>query len=68
MIPKETDIFGVYVPPILTVAICALIAAWATSLLLNRLRVWRYFANPQIAFLSIIVLYFAAFDAFLLPV
>lgn len=68
MIPKELDIFGVYVPPILIVAIGALFAAWAASLLLNRLRLWRYFANPQIAFLSIIVLFFAAFDALFMPV
>lgn len=68
MIPKELDILGVYVPPILVVAVLSLLAAWASSLLLNRLRVWRYFANPQIAFLSIIVLFFAAFDALLLPV
>ena len=68
MTPREMDILGVYVPPILIVAICALVAAWTASLLLNRLRLWRYFANPQIAFLSIIVLFFAAFDALLLPV
>ncbi len=68
MIPKETDIFGVYVPPILIVAICALALAWALSLLLNRLRVWRYFSSPQIAFLSIIVLLFAIIDALVLPV
>lgn len=68
MIPREVDIFGVYVPPVLIVAICALIAAWATSLLLSRLRLWRHFANPQIAFISIIVLFFVVFDTFLIPV
>ena len=68
MIPKEIDIFGVYVPPILIVAVLSLLTAWAASILLNRLRVWRHFANPQIAFLSIIVLFFAAFDALILPV
>lgn len=68
MIPKEIDLFGVYLPPILIVGIYALFSAWAFSLLLNKLRVWRYFANPQVAFLSIIVLFFAAFDALIMPV
>ncbi len=68
MIPKETDILGVYVPPILVVAVLSLILTWLVALMLNKLRLWRFFANPQIAFLSIVVLLFAAIDAFILPV
>lgn len=68
MVPKEIDILGVYVPPILIVMVLSLSAAWACSLLLNRFRIWRYFQNPQVAFLSIIVLFFAVFDALILPV
>ena len=68
MIPKEVDVLGVYLPPILIVGVLALIAGWITSWLLNGFRLWRFFSHPQIAFLSIMVLYAAMFDAFLLPV
>jgi uncharacterized membrane protein len=68
MIPKEVDLFGVYLPPILIVGVLALVAGWITSWLLNRFRLWRFFSNPQTVFVSIMVLYAAMFDAFLLPV
>jgi len=68
MMPKEIDIAGVYLPPLLIVGVSALVAAWITSWLLNRFRLWKFFSHPQIAFLAIIVLYTAVFDAFLMPV
>jgi hypothetical protein len=68
MIPKEVDIIGVYLPPILIVGMMALTAAWISSWLLNQFRLWRFFSHPQIAFVSIMVLYAAVFDAFLLPI
>jgi len=68
MIPKEVDVLGVYLPPILIVGVLALVAGWITSWLLNRFRLWRFFSHPQIVFLSIMVLYAAMFDTFLLPV
>jgi cytochrome c oxidase assembly factor CtaG len=68
MMPKEIDIAGVYLPPLLIVGVSALVAAWITSWLLNRFRLWKFFSHPQVAFLAIVVLYTAIFDAFLMPV
>jgi hypothetical protein len=68
MMPKEIDIAGVYLPPLLIVSVSALVAAWITSWLLNRFRLWKFFSHPQVAFLAIIVLYMAVFDVFLMPV
>ena len=68
MMPKEIDIAGVYLPPLLIVGVLALVAAWITSWLLNRFRLWKFFSHPQVAFLAIVVLYTAVFDAFLMPV
>jgi cytochrome c oxidase assembly factor CtaG len=68
MMPKEIDIAGVYLPPLLIVGVSALVAAWITSWLLNRFRLWKFFSHPQVAFLAIIVLYMAVFDVFLMPV
>ena len=68
MMPKEIDIAGVYFPPLLIVGVSALVAAWITSWLLNRFRLWKFFSHPQVAFLAIIVLYMAVFDVFLMPV
>jgi cytochrome c oxidase assembly factor CtaG len=68
MMPKEIDIAGVYLPPLLIVGVSALVAAWITSWVLNRFRLWQFFSHPQVAFLAIVVLYTAVFDAFLMPV
>ena len=68
MMPKEIDIAGVYLPPLLIVGVSALLAAWITSWLLNRFRLWKFFSHPQVVFLAIMVLYTAIFDAFLMPV
>jgi hypothetical protein len=68
MTPKEIEFAGVYLPPLLIVGVSALVAGLITSWVLNRFRLWRFFSHPQVAFLAIIVLYTAVFDAFLMPV
>lgn len=64
MVPKELAIAGVYVPPSLVVGLMALVAAWMTAWLLNRIRFSRYVVHPPLVFLSIMALYFAAFGTF----
>jgi len=55
--PQEFTIGGVYLPPVLVAAILGLGATLITTRLLNRYHLSRYFANPPLAFVSILVLY-----------
>ena len=55
--PQEFTIGDVYLPPMLVAAILGLAATMITTRLLNRYRLSRYFANPPLAFISILVLY-----------
>lgn len=56
-VPHEYAIGGVYMPPMLVAAVLGLIAALVTMRLLNRFRWSRYFANPPLVFVSLIVIY-----------
>ncbi|KGJ05327.1 Protein of unknown function [Paracoccus halophilus] len=64
MIPREIDISGVYVSPLLVVVVISLIASWLTAWLLNRLRLSRHFVAPRLVFMSILALYIIAFGTF----
>ncbi|MCB1970053.1 MAG: DUF1656 domain-containing protein [Geminicoccaceae bacterium] len=68
MIPREIDINGVYVPPLLLVLLISLAAAWVTARLLNRWRISRYFVMPRLVYLSIIAIYAVLFGTFLIRV
>lgn len=56
-VPHEYAIGGVYMPPMLVAAVLGLIAALVTMRLLNRFRWSRYFSNPPLVFVSLIVIY-----------
>ena len=68
LLPKEIDIAGVYLPPVLIVALMALAAAWFTARLLNKLRFTRYVAHPPLVFAAIIALYFGLFGTFVIRI
>ena len=67
-IPKEFVIGGVYMPPLLIVAILGMIAAVATARLLNRFRLSRYFFYPPLVFLALAVIYTGLIGTFIIPV
>jgi len=56
-VPSEFAIAEVYFPPLLVAAIAGLIAAVATAIWMNRLRLTRHLANPSLAFLAITAIY-----------
>jgi hypothetical protein len=56
--PKEIDFIGIYLPPGLIVGIVAFLAALATAMLLNRLRLTRFIAAPPVFFLAMIAIYY----------
>ena len=67
-IPKEFTIGGVYMPPLLIVAILGTIAAAVTARLLNRYRLSRYFFYPPLVFLALAVIYTVIIGIFIIPV
>ena len=66
-IPKEFTIGGVYMPPLLIVAILGMLAAAATARLLNRYRLSRYFFYPPLVFLALAVIYTVIIGTFIIP-
>ncbi len=66
--PKELDISGVFIPPILPVLALALIAAWLTAYFLNKYRLARHFMFPQLVFLGFLAIYGVLFSTFLIRV
>jgi hypothetical protein len=55
--PHEFVIGGVYLPPLLVAALLGVIAAVATTRLLNRYRLAKYFFYPPLVQLSLAVIY-----------
>ncbi|MFT4520772.1 MAG: hypothetical protein ACI9JM_003180 [Halioglobus sp.] len=55
--PHELSVGDVYFSPLLPVISIALIAAWVTITLLNKLRVSRYIMFPNASFLALMTLY-----------
>ncbi|MEM6582545.1 MAG: DUF1656 domain-containing protein [Pseudomonadota bacterium] len=62
--PHELALGDVYVSPFLPVFSLALIAAWITSILLNKLRLSRYITYPSLTFIAFLALYMLLMDAF----
>ena len=62
--PHELSIGDVYYSPILAVTILSFLAALLTVMLLNKLKLSRYFAAPSYVFIAIMVLYMVLIDTF----
>ena len=56
-IPHEFTLGGIYLSPLLVAALLGLITALGTALLLNRLRLSRYFFYPPLVFLAMTIIY-----------
>ena len=56
-IPHELAIGGVYLPPMLAAALFGIMAALATTRLLNQTRLSRFFFYPPLVLLSLMIIY-----------
>ena len=64
--PHELSLQGVFVPPFLVVLLLAAIATILTALVLNRLRLGRFFALPRLAFLAFLGIYIVLIGTFVI--
>ena len=67
-LPHEFAIGGVYMPPLLVAALLGAVAAVATSRLLNRVRLSRYFFYPPLVLLALMVIYTVLIGRFMIGV
>ena len=63
-VPHELALGDVYLSPLLPVFTVALLGAWASSILLNKLRLSRYIMFPSTTFLAIMMLYILLMNTF----
>jgi uncharacterized protein DUF1656 len=63
-IPHELALGDVYLSPFLPVFSLALLGAWITVLVLNKLRLSRYIMLPSTSFLAFMVLYILLMNTF----
>ena len=63
-IPHELALGDVYLSPLLPVFTVALLAAWGSTILLNKLRLSRYIMFPSTTFLTLMMLYILLMNAF----
>jgi uncharacterized protein DUF1656 len=66
-IPKEFAIGGIYMPPLLIACILGILAAWLTATLLNRYRLSRFFYNPSLLFMAMVIIFTVLFGFFIVP-
>ncbi len=55
--PHELAFLGMYVSPLLPIALLGILGALATALVLNRSGLSGWFANPPWVFVALIVIY-----------
>ena len=63
-LPHELALGGVYLSPVLPVFTVALLGAWLSSVVLNKLRLSRYIIFPSTTFLTLMTLYILLMNAF----
>tara|TARA_B110000503_G_scaffold92781_1_gene139867 strand:+ start:23983 stop:24195 length:213 start_codon:yes stop_codon:yes gene_type:complete len=56
-VPHELALGDVYLSPLLPVFALALLGAWVSTLILNKLRLSRYIMFPSTTFLTLMLLY-----------
>ena len=62
--PHELRVSDVYFSPVLPVVVLAFLGALVTVLIMNKLKLSRFFYAPQYVFIAIMVLYMILIDAF----
>lgn len=63
-LPHELALGDVYLSPLLPVFTIALLGAWMSTILLNKLRLSRYIMFPSTTFLTLMMLYILLMNAF----
>ena len=66
-IPREVEIRGIYVSPLLLAAILGVGATWLTCRLLNQYGLAERFEQPVLVYLSLAVIYTILIGTFLIP-
>lgn len=66
-IPKEIEIRGIYVPPLLLSVSLGLGLAWLSCLALYRLRLDHNIGQPTVFFLALSVVYAVLLSTFVFP-
>ena len=67
MIPKELDVWGIYLPPLPVASILGVTLMIVTAYLLNRYRLSRFVVLPQVVFLAVAAIYSCLIGTFLIP-
>ena len=62
--PHELSIGDVYYSPLILVALLSFLAALITVMVLNKMKLTRYFYAPSYVFIAIMVLYIVLIDTF----
>lgn len=63
-VPHELALGDVYLSPALPVFTLALLGAWLSAVILNKLRLSRYIIFPSTTFLAFMLLYILLMNAF----
>ena len=63
-VPHELAVGDVYLSPLLPVIALALIGAWITITVLNKIRLSRYIMFPSTTFLALMICYMLLLDAY----
>ena len=63
-LPHELALGDVYLSPVVPVFTLALLGAWLSSVLLNKLRLSRYIMFPSTTFLTLMTLYILLMNTF----
>lgn len=66
-VPREVEIRGIYVSPLLLAAILGVVATWFTCRLLNQYGFAAHFEHPVLVYLSLAVIYTLLIGTFLIP-
>ena len=67
-IPHEFAISGVYMPPMLVAAVLGVTMAMLTGHFLNRYRLAKYFFNPPLVTLALMVIYTILIGTFIIGI
>ncbi len=62
--PHELALGDVYLSPLVPVFTVALLGAWVSTILLNKMRLSRYILFPSTTFLTLMTLYILLMNAF----
>ncbi len=68
LVPKELQLHGVYLPPLVVVLFLAVAVTMLTTHLLNRLRWTRFLALPRLVYLAFIGIYIVLIGTFVIRI